>query len=157
MKFSDLVRTLQEILVTDKFITATLPDEVNKVTTYDIDDYRLLVRELGKREIKFFTYQLKVDRAFKIVIRNVHHSIPARNIKQALSELRFNCHNVVNIFTIGTLKNHCKILIKNPTLSTTRLPTILQRKVPYHQRQHPPATSIKYVADQLRSCSTNAR
>ena len=96
LSFAGLVRILEKILATAKFSTVTLPNDVVKVITHDVEDYRLLVRELRKLDVKFYTFQLKAERALKVVIRNIHPSVSPNEIKQALDDLGYNCRSVTN-------------------------------------------------------------
>lgn len=53
--------------------------------------------ELRSKKALFFTYQLKTDRSFKVVIRNLHYSIDIQCIKDELQEKGFAARNVSNI------------------------------------------------------------
>ena len=74
-----------------------MANNVIKVLPNSPDTYRKLVKDLRDLKIQFYTYQLKTKRAFKVVIRNLHHSIEIEEIKQALNELGYNARSVVNI------------------------------------------------------------
>lgn len=96
VQFAGLVRTLGKILATGKFVTLTLPNDVVKVITYDAVDYRLLVRELRKLDVKFYTFQLKAECVLKVFLCNIHQTVSPEDIKQVPGEIGYNCHNVAN-------------------------------------------------------------
>ena len=52
---------------------------------------------LRTRKIEFFTYQLKTERAFKVVIRHLHHSIDINDIKEALKSEGHEVRSIINI------------------------------------------------------------
>ena len=52
---------------------------------------------MKKNNIMYYTYQLKEDKPFRVVIRHLHHSIPMDEIKQALEEIKFKVSSIKNI------------------------------------------------------------
>ena len=61
------------------------------------DNFRKVVKGLKEKKKVFYTYQLKTERAFKVVIQNLHHTIDTEDIKKALEEEGHIARNVVNI------------------------------------------------------------
>lgn len=94
---SGLMKTVETIIGKKDFRTTVLSNNTVRVNVPAEDDYRLLVRELRKAKIEFYTFQLKTERAFKVVIRQIHSSVQPDEIKSALEEIGFNCRNVTNI------------------------------------------------------------
>jgi hypothetical protein len=70
------------------------------------DSYRKLIRLLKTLNAKFHTYQLKQERRFRVVLRNIHHSANLDELKYELQNLG---HEVTNISNIR--QNH-----KKPTI-----------------------------------------
>lgn len=95
--FSGMVKTLTQFVKKEQLTFSALANNVVRVNLTSADDYRLLVRELRKINISFHTYQMKSERALKVVIRHLHSSTTTEEIKEALEELGFACRNVVNI------------------------------------------------------------
>ncbi len=79
------------------FTAKSLSSKDVKINVSNSSDFRKLVSELRDKNISFYTYQLKVDRAFKVVIRNLHFSIDPSDIKAALESEGHNVRNVFNI------------------------------------------------------------
>lgn len=94
---SGLLKTVETIIGKNDFRTTVLPNNTVRVNVPAEDDYRLLVRELRKVKIEFYTFQLKTERALKVVIRQIHSSVKPDEIKSALEEIGYNCGNVTNI------------------------------------------------------------
>lgn len=90
---------VQEItkIIGQTFIAKTLARNAVKVTVSDSDKFRKLVRELNARKISFFTYQLKSEKAFRVVVRGLHSSIKPDDIKVAIVEQGFTVRSVSNI------------------------------------------------------------
>lgn len=88
---------ITQILPKDHFTTKAIANEAVKIDVTEVDSYRKLVKEFRAREIKFFTYPIKADRAFKIILRNLHHSVGHEEIKEALQNEGAAVRNVINI------------------------------------------------------------
>jgi hypothetical protein len=97
VEMSGLIKTVKKIIGTDKYRTTVLSNNVVRVNAIETDDYRLLVRELRAIKVEFHTYQLKTERALKVVIHQVHPSIQPNEIKEALEAIGYNCRNVTNV------------------------------------------------------------
>ncbi len=89
-------------IIGDTFLAKALANSSVKITVNTPDSYRKLVTELRTRSIAFFTYQLKTDKAFRVVIRNLHPSIDPTDIKAAVEELGHTVRNVFNIIKSKT-------------------------------------------------------
>jgi len=66
------------------------------------DGYRKAVRHLKSMNADFHTYQLKEDRAYRVVIRNLHHSTPPEEIKKELEALGHSVRSVTNALSAVT-------------------------------------------------------
>lgn len=75
----------------------TLANDTVKINPKTSDAYRALVKHLRSQNIVFHTYQIKQDRAYRVVLRNIHHSIPTNEIKEGLEEQGFKVRNIMNI------------------------------------------------------------
>lgn len=62
----------------------------------DSESFRKVVHFLNEMESDFHCYQLKEDKSFRVVIRNLHHTTPADDIKAELTERGYNVKNVHN-------------------------------------------------------------
>jgi (p)ppGpp synthase/HD superfamily hydrolase len=56
-----------------------------------------IIKFLQDSKAEFHTYQIKQDRAFRVVIRNLHHSTDINNIKNELEDLSFRTRNINNV------------------------------------------------------------
>lgn len=68
-----------------------------KIETKDSDSYRKVIRYLKGKQIEHHTYQAREDRAFRIVVRNIHPSTPTSEIGIAITEIGYSVRNVSNV------------------------------------------------------------
>ena len=80
-----------------KFVGRSLNNNVVKISVSDSDSYRMLVKELKEKKVMYYTYQLKEERAHRVVLRYLHYSIPENEIKEAIEAENFQVRNVRNI------------------------------------------------------------
>ena len=68
-----------------------------KILPTNLDAYRKLTKLLKTLNANFHTYQLKEERSFRVVLRNIHHSADLDELK---FELLKHGHEVTNISNI---------------------------------------------------------
>jgi len=61
------------------------------------DTFRKAVQLLKSKEVHFHTYQIKDEKAFRVVLRNLHQSTPLDFIKDELSKHGFKVKQVTNV------------------------------------------------------------
>ena len=54
------------------------------------------IRNLKENNIYYHTYQLKEERAYRIVIKHLHHSTDIEEIRQELLEMEHKARNILN-------------------------------------------------------------
>ena len=95
--YKGMLDRITQTIPKEHFVTKGIANDAVRININEVDSYRKLIKEFRARDIKFFTYQIKAERAFKVVVRNLHHSIKPEDIKQELQEKGFSVRNVVNI------------------------------------------------------------
>ena len=68
-----------------------------KILPTNPEVYRKLTKTLRALNANFHTYQLKEERPFRVVLRNIHHSADIDELKTELSKLGHEVINVSNI------------------------------------------------------------
>lgn len=78
--FSSFCNIIRDITKGEQF---TCKSSLNgaKLSTQSADSYRSVIKFLQQNKADFYSYQLKEDRAFRIVIRNLHHTSSLEEIK----------------------------------------------------------------------------
>jgi hypothetical protein len=93
--FSLLCTALSEVVGKDKFTCQSKLTQII-VRTSDPESYRGVVRYLKAKEASFHTYQLPEKRAFRVVIRGLHHTTPSDAIYKEIKENGFSVRAVTN-------------------------------------------------------------
>lgn len=95
--FKGMVDNLAKITDDETYHSKALADNTVKINALNIDTYRKLIKHLRDEKIVHHTYQLKQERSYRIVIRNLHHSIPTDDIQAELEEAGHKARNILNI------------------------------------------------------------
>jgi hypothetical protein len=61
------------------------------------DSYRKLIKQLQEDKIINHTYQMKQERTYRIVIRNLHYSSPTAQITGELQEQSHRVRNIMDV------------------------------------------------------------
>lgn len=72
---SNMIKSFNKIIPTD-FAFKALRDNQVKVIIKTVKSFKKIVEYCKTKDIKFHTYQLKTERAFRVVIKHLHHSTP---------------------------------------------------------------------------------
>jgi len=92
-----MVKYLTETLEEVQYYCKALPNETVKINVNTSDSYRRLIKRLQDDKIVHHTYQVREERAYRVVLRNLHHSIPPNDIQAELETLGHKVRNVLNI------------------------------------------------------------
>lgn len=95
--YNEMVKRIEEIVNKQDYQTKTLVNNVVKINCKTSDTYRKLVKEFREKNIYHHTYQLKEERAYRIVIRYLHHSTNLEDIKSELTQLGHTVRNITNV------------------------------------------------------------
>lgn len=95
--FPAMINDIGKIIKQDEFTCKTLSNNQVKMNLNSIDSFRKLVKLLEAKQVAYHTYQLKQDKAYRVVIRNLHPSINTDDIKKALEDMGFEIRNIMNI------------------------------------------------------------
>ena len=92
-----MVNYLTETLEEAQYSCKALPNVTVNIKVNTFDSYRRLIKRLQDDKIVHHTYQVREERAYRMVLRNLHHSIPPNEIQTELETLGHTVHNVLNI------------------------------------------------------------
>lgn len=76
-----------------------------KILTKNPETYRAIIRFLQGAEAEFHTYQMQEDKAYRIVIRNLHPTTNTAEIRTALEEIGFQVRQITNVLHKTTKLN----------------------------------------------------
>jgi len=89
-----LERTLDEIISADKYEIRTSKFGITRIYTDSADSFRKVVRSLTALNCEFWHHQLREDKPFKLVIRNIHSTVPREEIERCYTDKGFNVANI---------------------------------------------------------------
>lgn len=95
--FKSMIDSLTTVTAEETFHSKALANGTVKVSAHTIDTYRKLAKHLRDKKIIHHTYQLKEDRSYRIVIRNLHYSVPPEDIKAELENAGHKVRAVTNV------------------------------------------------------------
>ncbi|CAG9828444.1 unnamed protein product [Diabrotica balteata] len=104
----ECIKPLQELLqqiTPGKYTLKCLANNQIKVQADSSKNYSLIVKSLAEKNTQYHTYQLKQNRGFRVVIRNLHPSTDPDDIKKALLVHGHTALNISNIKQRGTKKD----------------------------------------------------
>jgi hypothetical protein len=101
--FLNLCTFLENAVGSDGF---SCKSTINGVTIFPTtsSSYRAIVKCFRDNKAEFHTYQLSEDKAFRCVIRGLHHSIGENVISQTLTDLGYRVRSVVNVISRNKVK-----------------------------------------------------
>lgn len=91
-----MVQVIESVLTRDEYFYKCLPNNKIRITPLTSDVYRKLVRKLSELNVGFHTFQLKQERAFRTVLKNMHYSTDPADIINAINAYGHNVRNVSN-------------------------------------------------------------
>jgi hypothetical protein len=82
-----MVNKLTEIIEQEQYSTISMADNTIKISCNTPETYRKLVAFLKGNNIVHHTYQLKEERAYRVVIKYLHYSVNAKEIENQLTQM----------------------------------------------------------------------
>ena len=92
-----MIKSLTEVAEEEQFLTKSLTNNVIKLAFSTPDTYRAIIKHCKEQNIYYHTYQLKEDRAFRVVIKHLHHTTDLDDIKNELLILGHEVRNKINV------------------------------------------------------------
>jgi hypothetical protein len=91
-----MIACISEVAADEQYSTRSMANNVIKLNCNTPDTYRNIVKHCKDKGIFFHTYQLKEERAYRVVIKYLHHSTDEQDIRQELLEKGHSVRNIVN-------------------------------------------------------------
>jgi hypothetical protein len=86
---------LLNIVAKDDHSIKILPNDRVKIQMKTLATYDKVTKALQEKNTEYFTYQMKTDRTFRVVLKNMHPSINLEDLKE---EIQTKGHTVINIW-----------------------------------------------------------
>lgn len=78
-------------------MTTLKSGHIVKIMPSDVETYKVIRENFVKNNISHYTYQLKSERAYRVVLRGLHSSEDTEVIKNELSELGHDIRQIINV------------------------------------------------------------
>lgn len=95
--YREMVEYLASTIEEEQYYCKALSNETIKINVTTAESYRKLIRQLQQDKVVHHTYQIREERAYRVVLRNLHHSIPTEEIKQELEKQGHTVRNILNV------------------------------------------------------------
>lgn len=92
-----MVNRINKIISNVDYHYKSLRDGQVRLVIKNVESYRKLIRHFDTNNIIYHTFQLKQERAFRVVIKGLHHSTSISDIKAMLLSLGHQVRSVRNI------------------------------------------------------------
>lgn len=127
------------------YVLKVINNECVKIQATEALDYKEICQELVGKQTSFHTYQLKGQRNYRVILRNMHYSTNPEDISEALAAIGHTAVNVHNIKQRVTKKPLSMFLIELATNENNKkiydVDLLLHQKVifePPHQKREIP-------------------
>lgn len=98
LNVGSLKEALSKVTTSEMYlITALRSGHVVKIMPKDIQTYKMIRENFISNNISHYTYQLKSERAYRVVLRGLHASEQTAQIAQELKEIGYEVRQVVNV------------------------------------------------------------
>lgn len=96
MNVKVMVTAIESVLTKEEYTFKCTNQNSIKLCPVSVDAYRKLVRKLTDLNVNFHTYQLKQEKAYRVVLKNMHFSTDIGEIKEAIEINGFKVRNIIN-------------------------------------------------------------
>lgn len=95
--YPEMIKWINTVIKQEDYIPKAMHDNVVKINEKSTDNFRKLSKHLQDNKIIHHTYQIKQDRAYRVVTRHLHPTIPVKEIREELHQKGFQTRNIYNI------------------------------------------------------------
>ena len=92
-----MIKSISEVAEDEQCFTRSMANNVIKLTCTTPDTYRNLIKHFKEKGICYHTYQLKEERAYRVVLKYLHHTTEVEDIQKELFVLGHVARNIVSV------------------------------------------------------------
>jgi 3-methyladenine DNA glycosylase AlkC len=81
IKYGEMIKRIRDIAEDEQYCTKSLANNVIKLNCTAPEIYRKLIKYFKENSEFYHTYQLKEERAYRVVIEYLHHSTDTEEIR----------------------------------------------------------------------------
>lgn len=101
INYIDLCKNLKLITKNESFQCKSTTKNI-KINFQSTNSYRAAIKLFNENNLEYHTYQTHEEKSYRVVIRNLHHTIPTEYIKDDIESNGFLVKNVTNILKAQT-------------------------------------------------------
>lgn len=94
-----MVNNINKVVSNTEYNFKSLRDGQVRLMIKTVESFRKVIHHLDAAQINYHTFQLKQERAFRVVLKGVHHTTPISDIKAMLLSLGHQVRSVRNIIS----------------------------------------------------------
>jgi hypothetical protein len=96
INYDKMISRINEVAETEQVYTKSMANNVIKITCLTPDTYRTLIKHFKETNVYYHTYQIKEKRAYRVVLKYLHHTTEIEDIRQDLLQQGHVARNIVN-------------------------------------------------------------
>ena len=91
-----MISSTNDVAEREQFYTKSMAKNVIKITCLSPDTYRTLIKRFKETNVYSHTYHIKEERAYRVVLKYLHHTSEIEDIRQDLLRQGHVSRNIVN-------------------------------------------------------------
>lgn len=95
--YPKMIENFKNIAEDEQYSTKSLANNVVKISPNTPETYKKFIKYMQETNIIHHTYQMKTERAYRVVIKHLHQTVPINDIQTELTELGHKVRNIINI------------------------------------------------------------
>lgn len=92
-----MTQSIEKMVTKSDYTYKVLNENKIRLVPSTADAYRAIVRGLNGLNVAFYTYQLKQDRSYRVVLKHMHYSTCIDSLKQEIEAHGHKVRNLINI------------------------------------------------------------
>jgi hypothetical protein len=84
INYDKMIHSRNKVAEAEQFYTKSLANNVIKITCLTPETYRSLIKYFKETDFYYYTYQVKEERAYRVVLKYLHYSTEIDDIRQDL-------------------------------------------------------------------------
>jgi hypothetical protein len=97
INYSEMIKSISEVAEDEQYFTKSMANNVIKLTCSTADTYRNFVKHFKEKGMYYHTYQLMEEKAYRVVLKYLHHTTEVEDIQQELFALGHVARNIVKV------------------------------------------------------------
>jgi len=79
-----IIRSINEVAETEQFFNKRMANNVIKIACLTPETSRTLIKHFKETDVYYRTHQIKEERAYRVVLKYLHHTTEIEDIRQDL-------------------------------------------------------------------------